>query len=1234
MKKRILLGISILLMAVLAVNLQYAPSQAAKKNVKSVKLNYTEYTLKKGKKLKLKATISPKKAKKSKIVWKSSKKKIATVTQKGVVKAKKNGKVTIKATVKGTKKKAVCKITVGTPVQSVTAATSRISLKVGEQMKVQTTVAPKKASNKKLIWTSSDDKVVKVNNGTITAIQAGTATVTAKAVDGSGKKAVIRVEVTANTSADSGTKTENKSDNKTETKPENPVISVQNVELSQTTATLFVNDTVTLNATITPANATNKNVTWKSSRPTVASVSNNGAVKALAKGETVISVTTADGNKLAQCKVTVQDGISISSFSELDSALQGGYEIVSLKTTETGKFEIKGDYADVTLIVDAPNATVTNTGTFKKIQINAISENTWIENAQNNYLDLNASKAHIIVGGSVAGLEINSGSKNIAVENNGTISRIAINAAATLDITGTNRTKIPVQSDATGAMIKTSIPLTVDATKEFAFHVRSGAETSTISIVNESASPTIEGLGIISVTNKETNTVNDVVAENTESVSSGETQKGIVTGTIQNKDGSALSGAKVYVIPYLSSIEESAIGTAIEQAKADGRCYEVASDATGKYTISGVPYGNYLLVAKADKLSDYLLAVVLGQETVTNETITMTEPSEQKGTIQGTLHDAYDNSTVPEGITLILRRNHNNTFGVAVSTTKTDKNGSYSFADIAEGNYTIQVVDNRTLIAAGTNLYVRMSFNVTITGGETTEKNMTISQEITDTQIRFVLTWGKEKETVSSDLDSHLVGPQYDGEGKFHTYFDDMSYGYDESGNYYAALDVDDTNYEGPETTTIYKASDGEYHFYVYDYTNQDNQSNTILSTSEAVVKVYRGEQNVATYAVPSGTGTLWDVCTYNIKTNTLKPINKITYHPGTSSNVGLSALEIAQNQLLETIDTYNGIQYGDAVQKDAEAKLAAAKQSIKEEKDADKLLAMQEELESYFRTLERSTVINEISSTNIKRYSITRRNEYNEDEDQRQSKAYSVIWLQVKDSSKDLTDAQIELADKNAKYEIKTSDKNEYKYLIEVTNSTTKASEKYYVAYKEFLPSLYPTNVSEEGNYITHTGWVDIDEEGNNYYYCSGENETLEKPVFTFEDDDITYEYAKASEEDKEYAGVLTVKYKDKTQVIPVKYEQILRDIYLQYVKENDEEIVCDDDWHFDDDDNEYKVYQVSGDAAELGEAFQFGFNVENVTYKVVKEDGKFWNYKIVVTYKGEEQVLYIQYDQKNANE
>ena len=161
---------------------------------------------------------------------------------------------------------------------------------------------------------------------------------------------------------------------------------------------------------------------------------------------------------------------------------------------------------------------------------------------------------------------------------------------------------------------------------------------------------------------------------------------------------------------------------------------------------------------------------------------------------------------------------------------------------------------------------------------------------------------------------------------------------------------------------------------------------------------------------------------------------------------------------------------------------------------------------------------------------------------------------------------------------------------------------------------------------------WNDDDDDYAYYYYIAGENATLANAKFEFKDEGIQYTYSKTT--DGLYTGILTVKYKDKTQVLPVKYEQILRDVYLQYVKENDEEIRYDYDWRYDDDDNEYKVYQVSGEAVELGEAFQFGFNVENATYKVVKEDGKFWNYKIFLIYKVEEQVLYSQYDQKNANE
>ena len=89
-------------------------SFARKKTVKlkKITLNYSTYKLQKGKSLKLKASFKPKKTTQKKIQWKSSKKSVAKVSKKGVVKAVKVGKTTITAKVKGTKKKATCKIQV------------------------------------------------------------------------------------------------------------------------------------------------------------------------------------------------------------------------------------------------------------------------------------------------------------------------------------------------------------------------------------------------------------------------------------------------------------------------------------------------------------------------------------------------------------------------------------------------------------------------------------------------------------------------------------------------------------------------------------------------------------------------------------------------------------------------------------------------------------------------------------------------------------------------------------------------------------------------------------------------------------------------------------------------------------------------------------------------------------------------------------------------------------------
>ncbi|MGI5958420.1 MAG: putative Ig domain-containing protein, partial [Massiliimalia sp.] len=81
-------------------------------------------------------------------------------------------------------------------------------------------------------------------------------------------------------------------------------VSVSDVTLDKTELSLYVGNTETLNVTVKPNNATNKNVIWKSSNEKVATVE-NGKVTAKAPGKAIITVTTIDGSKTATCEVTV-----------------------------------------------------------------------------------------------------------------------------------------------------------------------------------------------------------------------------------------------------------------------------------------------------------------------------------------------------------------------------------------------------------------------------------------------------------------------------------------------------------------------------------------------------------------------------------------------------------------------------------------------------------------------------------------------------------------------------------------------------------------------------------------------------------------------------------------------------------------------------------------------------------------------------------------------------------------
>ena len=84
-----------------------------------------------------------------------------------------------------------------------------------------------------------------------------------------------------------------------------PVVAVTGVTLNKTSLKLYTRDSETLTATVAPAGATNKNVIWTSSEPTVATVDANGKVTAKSTGIADITVTTEDGGKTATCRVGV-----------------------------------------------------------------------------------------------------------------------------------------------------------------------------------------------------------------------------------------------------------------------------------------------------------------------------------------------------------------------------------------------------------------------------------------------------------------------------------------------------------------------------------------------------------------------------------------------------------------------------------------------------------------------------------------------------------------------------------------------------------------------------------------------------------------------------------------------------------------------------------------------------------------------------------------------------------------
>lgn len=198
------------------------------------------------------------------------------------------------------------------PIVEVTEITLSETEKVlteGETFTLTATVNPADATNPAIEWSSSDVAVATVDeNGVVTAVAEGEATITATSVADPAKFASCKVVV------------------------KKPFVAVDGITLSETTAKLEIGSTITLTATVSPDNATEPAVTWSSDNTAVATVE-DGVVTAVSVGEAVI--TAKAGEMTAECKVTVEIVTGLSSIlSENDGAVEV-YDIAGQKVADS-----------------------------------------------------------------------------------------------------------------------------------------------------------------------------------------------------------------------------------------------------------------------------------------------------------------------------------------------------------------------------------------------------------------------------------------------------------------------------------------------------------------------------------------------------------------------------------------------------------------------------------------------------------------------------------------------------------------------------------------------------------------------------------------------------------------------------------------------------------------------------------------------------------------------------------
>lgn len=235
------------------------------------KLNKNDLTLKSGQTYNLKYYVTKKKPR-----WYSENASVAVVNEAGKVTAKGLGKTRVVADFNGVRSYCTINI-VKTPVEEVRISPGTGSVKIGGKIKLTANVIPVSATNKNVIWKSENSKIASVDNaGIVTGISEGVTKITAT-VDGHSHTVTIDVSK----------------------------ILVEKITMSMEEASMDIGDEFIIKASVFPANATNPNVEWSSSNPSVVTVDKQGRVKAIQAGRAYI-VAMSEGCQPGYCLVEVK----------------------------------------------------------------------------------------------------------------------------------------------------------------------------------------------------------------------------------------------------------------------------------------------------------------------------------------------------------------------------------------------------------------------------------------------------------------------------------------------------------------------------------------------------------------------------------------------------------------------------------------------------------------------------------------------------------------------------------------------------------------------------------------------------------------------------------------------------------------------------------------------------------------------------------------------------------------